>query len=260
VCLLIVAWQVDDAYPLVVAANRDEQYARPARSMTVLAEGEPRILGGRDELAGGTWLAVNSLGVVAALTNRPTPGGRDPAKRSRGELPLMLAREASAEHAVTSLAARIDPGAYNPAWLLVGDRDSLLYAELTGAVLDFDRLAPGVHVLENAPLASGSAKVERVRSLIDAGDVGSLWTRLPSILADHVVPAGTGGQVEAGSRPPETLAACVHTERYGTRSAEMIRVATQRDRLPEVLVADGPACTAPFTDASHLWNEAAPAR
>ena len=63
---------------------------RPAQPMTVLRDAGPRVLGGRDQLAGGTWLAVNDAGVVAGLTNRPTKGQRDPAKRSRGELPLRL--------------------------------------------------------------------------------------------------------------------------------------------------------------------------
>ena len=46
--------------------------------------------GGRDLMAGGTWLAVNDHGVVAGLTNKPAEEGRDPSKRSRGEIPLAL--------------------------------------------------------------------------------------------------------------------------------------------------------------------------
>src|SRR3712207_7355353 len=46
------------------------------------------VLGGRDEVGGGTWLATNAAGVVAGLTNRPMRDGPDAAKRSRGELPL----------------------------------------------------------------------------------------------------------------------------------------------------------------------------
>ena len=64
---------------------------RPAEAITVLRGAAPRILGGRDELAGGTWLAVNSAGVLAGLTNQPS-ASRDPAKRSRGELPLAVRR------------------------------------------------------------------------------------------------------------------------------------------------------------------------
>ena len=90
VCLLVFVWQVETSHPLVVAANRDERLDRPALPFGVLQRGHPRMLGGRDELAGGTWLAVNEHGVVAGLTNRPAPEGRDPTKRSRGGLPLVV--------------------------------------------------------------------------------------------------------------------------------------------------------------------------
>ena len=78
-CLLIAMFGVVPDAPLIVAANRDERFDRPAVPITVLRERRPRILGGRDELAGGTWLAVNEHGVVAGLTNQPSFNGRDPA-------------------------------------------------------------------------------------------------------------------------------------------------------------------------------------
>src|ERR1700752_3288225 len=107
---------VPDA-PLIVAANRDERLDRPAVPMTVLRERQPRILGGRDELAGGTWLAGHEHGVVAGLTNQPSLGGRDPSKRSRGELPLAFASYASAAEAVRAVPAGLDPARYNPCWM-----------------------------------------------------------------------------------------------------------------------------------------------
>jgi uncharacterized protein with NRDE domain len=51
--LIAMFGMVPDA-PLIVAANRDERLDRPAVPITVLRERRPRILGGRDELAGGT--------------------------------------------------------------------------------------------------------------------------------------------------------------------------------------------------------------
>src|SRR5438874_459865 len=116
-CLLIVLSRAHPDGPLVVAANRDELYARPARPMTVLAEA-PRVVGGRDLAAGGTWLAVNAHGLVAGLTNLPSPAGRDPARRSRGELPLALARHPDAAAAVDALVRDFRPADYNPAWIL----------------------------------------------------------------------------------------------------------------------------------------------
>src|ERR1700683_1267947 len=146
----------------MIAANRDEQRARPAVTMTVLQDHDPRVLGGRDELAGGTWLAVNEHGVVAGLTNQPT-GARDPAKRSRGELPLTFAAYPDAKTAVTEVCARLDPAAYNPCWMLVGDRQALFSVDVSGGHrARVERLPAGRYVLENAPLWQPSAKQRRV--------------------------------------------------------------------------------------------------
>jgi len=260
VCLLVFAWQTEPGSSLIVAANRDERLDRPAHSVCVLRDHGPRVLGGRDELAGGTWLAVNEHGVVAGLTNRPSPGGRDPTKRSRGELPLMVAAERSAEEGVAELSRRVRPGEYNPAWLLVGDLRSLYYVEVT---LDRDPsirpLGPGIHVLENAAIGEPSLKVDRVRARLAAASAAgpSLWTALPTVLADHAVPVGGAGAPSGSDpteRPPATLAACVHTDDYGTRSAAMVRVTSEPGSRPDMLVADGPSCVTPFVDVGDRWS------
>ena len=130
VCLIVVLSRRGPDRPLVVAANRDEKLERAALTATVLHSSAPRVLGGRDLLAGGTWLAVNEHGVVAGLTNRPSAAGRDPTKRSRGELPLALATHPTAAAAVEDFVERFSPEDFNLAWLLVGDRTSLYYSIL----------------------------------------------------------------------------------------------------------------------------------
>src|SRR5947208_1055522 len=97
-CLLAVFHKVHPEAPLILAANRDERLARPAEPMAVLRPEGPRVLGGRDLEAGGTWLAVSERGPAAGVTNRP--GSRRAGKRSRGELPLALVLGESAEAAV----------------------------------------------------------------------------------------------------------------------------------------------------------------
>jgi uncharacterized protein with NRDE domain len=260
VCLLVFAWEPGSDWPLMVAANRDERLDRPAHAMDVLSDRDPRILGGRDELAGGTWLAVNEHGVVAGLTNRPAPGGRDLTRRSRGELPLMLASRTRAEDAVAHLLETVVPGQYNPAWLLVGDRHSLTYIELADDLAPTAvALGPGLHILENVALDEPSPKADRVHHLIAGADGAgsSPWEALPSVLADHVLPPGASAATfgdDRSPRPEATLAACVHTDDYGTRSAALVRVSEVPGSRPEVLVADGAPCTVPFTDVSGLWT------
>jgi uncharacterized protein with NRDE domain len=255
VCLLITLFQVSPAGPLVMAANRDERYDRPATAITVLRGANPRVLGGRDELAGGTWMAVNDSGVVAGLTNLPARAGSDPAKRTRGELPIALAAHPDAAAAVAWMSAQVDPGDYNPCWLLVGDRDSLFYVDLTsGPRPVVGQLPAGTYVLDNAPLQPLSAKASHVAGLLAAA--GAVRAEDPagpliSVLRDHwPVPAGIG---ESGLARGLS-AACVHAQEYGTRSAMIVTVGPAG--LPHVQVADGPPCTTPFTDATPLWQAA----
>lgn len=258
-CLLIVLSRTDPDHPLVVAANRDERLDRPATAATVLAEHSPRVIGGRDLLAGGTWLAVNEHGVVAGLTNRPSPNGRDPSKRSRGELPLALADHRDASSAVEDFVTRFHPADYNSAWLLVGDRESLWYLELgEEAAPAAEPLGPGLHVMGNGPLHGASPKVDHVQDRI-AGIEGdraqAVLDRLTAALADHTIPESVGSRSDGTERPKQLGCACVHTESFGTRSAALVQVPAQV--RPRMWVADGPPCSASFSSVEHLWTSPA---
>lgn len=260
-CLLITLFRVVPGVPLIVAANRDERLDRPAVAATVLREREPRILGGRDLLAGGTWLAVSDLGVIAGLTNQPTTNGRDPAKRSRGELPLVCAREPTARQAMDALTADVDPARYNPCWMLVGDRDALFSAGIGPdcATPEIEQLGPGLHVLENASLRAVSPKAAFIRELVEQrlaekpdADPAVIAEILQAALRDHR-PAIPEPRTDATGRvwPASLTAACVHAEGYGTRSSAISMVpATGR---PTMLVADGTPCETPMRDVSALW-------
>jgi uncharacterized protein with NRDE domain len=260
VCLLVVAFGVVPDTALLIGANRDELLARPTTLMTALGQAGPRVLGGRDEESGGTWLAVNEHGVFAALTNQPLGDAKDPNKRSRGELPLVLASEATARDAVDVLLERFEPADYNGCWLLVGDRDALFFIDFTGLVpLEAIALAPGIHVLENKPLGAPSSKVARVDALLDglAGDLAEATLTLEKALADHWVPktAEVAGEMAEGTaQRPRLVPNCVHLSEYGTRSSCLVRVGAARDAPPELRVADGPPCTAPFVDVSGWWH------
>jgi uncharacterized protein with NRDE domain len=256
VCLLVVLSRTDPEHPLVVGANRDERLDRPAIAATVLSAEGPRVIGGRDLLAGGTWLAVNEHGVVAGLTNRPSPAGRDPSKRSRGELPLALAQHTTAADAVDEFVGRFAPSDFNSAWLMVGDRSSLFYVQLGDEDAPVVQpLAPGVHVLGNGPLGAPSPKTDQVLDRL-AGiatlEPESVLGRVRAVVADHTVPPAVA-EADTGGRPKELACACVHTADYGTRSSALVQVpAAGRPRL---WVADGPPCTAPFASVDELWTE-----
>jgi len=67
-CLIVLANKHHPDHPLIVAANRDEFFARPARQAEFWKD-RPLLLAGKDLQAGGTWLGLTREGYFAALTN-----------------------------------------------------------------------------------------------------------------------------------------------------------------------------------------------
>jgi uncharacterized protein with NRDE domain len=119
-CLIAMAWGVSPDYPLVIASNRDEFYARPTAALAHwTTDTGHRITSGRDLQSGGTWMGFAQSGRFAMLTNvrNPQAAVPDPA-RSRGE--LVVAWLTSTLDAATWSAQR-DLAAYAGFNLIVGD-------------------------------------------------------------------------------------------------------------------------------------------
>lgn len=168
-CLIVIALGASGRYPLVVAANRDEQHVRPTQAAAWWRE-SPNVLGGRDLRAGGTWLAIDRRGRMAAVTNVRDPPP-EPAARSRGALVAeYLGRDdpalVYAAHAARD-GARF--GAFN---LLVFDGAELHYASNRSTST---ALGVGVHALSNAPREVEWPKIATAR----AGVAGLLAQDLP---------------------------------------------------------------------------------
>ncbi len=86
-CLILFAFKASAEYPLVVAGNRDEAYARPTATAAFWQD-HPHIYAGRDLELGGTWMGLTRGGRFAAVTNFRDgyPNGKGAAPRSRGDL------------------------------------------------------------------------------------------------------------------------------------------------------------------------------
>ncbi|MCU0764896.1 MAG: NRDE family protein [Burkholderiaceae bacterium] len=164
-CLAVVAWQVHPDYPLVLAANRDEFYARSTRPASWWGQ-SVALLGGRDEEAGGTWLGITRSGRLALLTNVRAPSERNPHAPSRGALVVgALQSSRPAVDWVREQQPRL--GAYNGFNLLLADP---LPGRPGGAPLVYytnrrddgpRALAPGIYGLSNAFLDTPWPKLVR---------------------------------------------------------------------------------------------------
>jgi uncharacterized protein with NRDE domain len=160
-CLIAVGFGASPEYALVLTANRDERHARPTAPARWWREPEG-VLGGRDLVAGGTWLGVARTGRVAALTNIHE-AERAPTPRSRGEL-VTTFLQGSASAAEFSAEIRPVLERYGPFNLLLYDGEQLRYVSNRAppAVL-----AHGIHVLSNAAATVDWPKVRRARAGIE---------------------------------------------------------------------------------------------
>jgi uncharacterized protein with NRDE domain len=161
-CLILVAWRCHPDYPLVVAANRDEFFARPTRRAGFWLDA-PDVVAGRDEQEGGTWMGATRHGRFAALTNFRDPASQRDGAPSRGHLVRdFLAGSASAESYLERLAA-LAP-AYNGFNLLVGDGQTL--ACFSNVSRQIQILSPGIHGVSNHLLNTPWPKVAAAKSAL----------------------------------------------------------------------------------------------
>jgi uncharacterized protein with NRDE domain len=234
--------------PLVVAANRDEMYARPTRPPESIGD---RIAGGVDVLSGGTWLAIRHDGRFAAVTNQRAMAPVPPGLRSRG----LAVRELAAAADPDAYVAQLDPTMYASMNLVWGDARgvSVAYVRREGELkIEIERLAHGIHVLCNDRLgAEGFPRGTRLHDAIARAPLAwpALVPALQVALADHtrVVPPPSHLPAEVAR---ELTATCIHTPVYGTRSSTIF--AARHGQTLAYLHADGPPCTAPFVDRRGL--------
>jgi len=169
-CLILVGWQSHPDYPLIIAANRDEFYARRTRPAAWWGQAVS-LLAGRDEEAGGTWLGINRRGRFALLTNVRGPDERNPHAPSRGLLVLSALQSAAPLTQWASESTRSAQG-FNGYNLLVGEPlpvpargmdAQLLYTSNRSpdASQEARALAPGIYGLSNALLDTPWPKLTR---------------------------------------------------------------------------------------------------
>ena len=119
-CLIALAIGQRPDCPLLLAANRDEYWQRPTLPLAAWQlDNGLTVYGGRDLLAGGTWLGFSAAGRVALLTN-VRDGQPEKAARSRGELVTRwLAGPPCTDW--QALLQQTDPSAYGGFNLVLGD-------------------------------------------------------------------------------------------------------------------------------------------
>lgn len=146
---------------VLLAGVRDEFTQRAWQPPGYHWPDQPSLIGGRDELAGGTWLALAPAAPrVACILNGRGQAAAAAIRRSRGDLPLRAAAQPAAS--LGELAA------YDPFRLLVAEPGRVELQEWDGDRFRRRDLAPGLHLVVNSGLAgelrpdAGEHEIERI--------------------------------------------------------------------------------------------------
>lgn len=233
-CTLILAIDVVAPGSVMLGANRDEDPARasdpPARLQHV-----PPVVGGRDRLAGGTWLAIHGRDTAVAMLNRR--GTADAPSRSRGLLALDVAADPRPEIAFESLVReRYAPFTMVVAkptrpWLLAWDGQRARMAEI----------APGWHVLTHTELD-------------DALEPRAAWLMRSLSALGKLSREAAEREIVARLSRHEDPAVCLHDGPVVTVSSAHVWLAKGEARFAH---AEGRPCVTPYVDYSALLSEAA---
>lgn len=222
-CLILVGIQAHPGSRVLLLANRDEMHAR-ASAAAAPWQDDPRVLGGRDLVAGGSWLAVRSNGRFAAVTNLRN-GAPVAAPRSRGDLVRdFVLGEASVPAYLAGLLPLLEQ--FAPFNLIAGDADGVFV--LDGGTRRIRQFGPGLHVVGNGPLDSEWPKARRLRlsaaACMDkqASGISSLLSLLRdgAQAADDELP-DTGIGLE---RERMLSSIFIEGERYGTRASTVLDI------------------------------------
>lgn len=224
-CVIFFAFETREDYPLVLAANRDEFYNRPAAAADYW-EDPPDIYAGRDLVGGGTWLGVSRSGRFAAVTNyRDTNAA--PGTVSRGALTAdFLQGSGPAEEYLEGVKKRA--GDFSGFNLIIGEingarREVFHYSNRGSEIV---KLQPGIYGLSNHLLNTPWPKVrsglERFSELLAVGEIDR--EKIFGLLSDQALAAdadlpntGVGLEIERA-----LSAIFIKTPVYGTRCSTLL--------------------------------------
>ncbi len=241
-CTLMILHKTVPGHPVVVAANRDEYRSRKSQPPS-LWEGSPAFFAGKDLEEGGTWLGLNSKGLLVGILNRRSEKSRDDSRLSRGRLCVDALKHSRLEEARMAMEEPL-VGVYNPF--------NLFYADGEGAYVTYCQeeqktveISPGFHILANGDLDDVShARLKKIFELaqgVESMNLSEAVSLLKSLCRYH-----------AGSKEPLD-SVCIHTEKYGTVSSTIIALNPDRGETLYLHVEDNP-CQSEYKELSPDFN------
>ncbi len=220
-CLAAVAWRAHSRYPLVIIGNRDEFHGRPAAA-AAWWDDAAHVFGGRDLLAGGSWLAVSRSGRFAVITNNPRrPPGPAPGP-SRGQLVRdFVAGDRPSGRYLDGV--QVHEQHYPGFCLLAGNRVQVRgFVTPAGSHPRRWTLPVGVTVVSNSPLEQPWPRVRYLENALAAAlQADDLDREALFALLGRRTPVPDAGEDDGH---PASRLPFLTGERYGTRASTVVLI------------------------------------
>jgi hypothetical protein len=228
--------------PILVAANREEFYARPTQHPKI-QPGVPRVMCGIDRQAGGTWLGVNQYGLFVATTNRrKQPLPLEP--RSRGLLCRELLEARTAREAADRAVKELSSGTYAGANYVCADTRFAAVVH-GGNRIEVVELTPGLHLLSNGNVDElNDERHELVRRMLTLHKLDSAVTFLAVASRAFSRKADADGRRGVVLMGPD----------FGTVSSTLLSL-PRKIQQAVYQYAPGPPCDHPYEDLSALLRQ-----
>ncbi|HIJ63737.1 MAG TPA: hypothetical protein HPQ04_13680 [Rhodospirillaceae bacterium] len=250
-CTVVVLRRPEHRWPLLWAANRDEMQGRPWLPPGRHWPERPDVVAGLDRLAGGSWLGINDQGVVAAMLNRMGTLGPEAGKRSRGELVLEALDHTDAVDAAQALS-QLDPQAYRPFNMLIGDNRDAFWLRADGAGIRVVPLAEGLSMLTAFELNDRADPridnfLPRFEQAPPPDPDRKDWHGWQTLMAS-TAPAGTTAGASQRSMNREAALCFQLDNGFGTRSSALLALPSvdHPELDPVFLFSPGPPGQAPY--------------
>lgn len=250
-CTTVVSVDPHSPVPMLVVGVRDEFLDRPWLPPGRHWPERPQLVGGQDLQALGTWLAVRpgpGAPRVACVLNGHGEPAEDSRRRTRGELPLLLAGDGE--------PGDLDPTRYDPFHLVRATPESAHLWSWNGRALVEHSLDAGLHVIVNSGLEGVAdhdgpgdeqmlARIDYFRPLLDKasrpepsdGATAAVWGEWLSLAA------GTG--LDPGDDRALVVRRTIDDDRWGTSSLSLVALTRNGVRYD--------FCANPV-DAHPIWS------
>jgi len=194
-CTLLILYRPKNKWPLIIAGNRDEMKDRPW-----LPPGKhwgkcDGIIAGKDLTAGGSWLGINTNGLVATILNRTNSLGPDIEKNSRGKIIIDILKNKTLDAALNYIKL-LDITKWKPFNLFLANNKKAYWVKSSDKVtLSINIIPEGKHFLDSHDINSTQSERylynnNKFKVLNDPNPDSLEWKEWINLLAEKSYPKG----------------------------------------------------------------------